>query len=80
MSQNNIAEAEAQRCELTGRALAGDEIIIARDHTPLVRLVPVKTPGGRRQPGSGKGVLLWTAPDFDDLPADFADYTRSTDS
>lgn len=75
MSQYNIAEAKAQLSELTRRALAGEEVIIARDHTPLVRLVPVKAPGGRRQPGSGKGVLLWMAPDFDELPEDFGDYT-----
>ena len=34
MSQYNIAEAKAQLSELTRRALAGEEVIIARDNTP----------------------------------------------
>lgn len=50
MSQYNIAEAKAQLSELTRRALAGEEVIIARDNTPLVRLIPVQAssaPGSR---------------------------------
>jgi len=34
MSQYNIAEAKVQLSELTRRALAGEEVIIARDNTP----------------------------------------------
>jgi len=75
MSQYNIAEATAQLSELTRRAMAGEEIIIARDNSPLVRLVPVRLPKRPRQPGSGKGQLLWVAPDFDAIPEGFEDYT-----
>lgn len=75
MSQYNIAEAEVQLSELTRRALAGEEVIIARDNTPLVRLIPVQALRRPRQPGSGKGQLLWMAPDFDAIPEGFADYT-----
>jgi prevent-host-death family protein len=66
MSQYNIAEAKAQLSELTRRAMAGEEIIIARDNHPLVKLVPVRLPKWTRQPGSGKGQLIWMAPDFDE--------------
>ncbi len=75
MSQYNIAEAKAQLSELTRRALAGEEIVIARDNTPLVKLVPVQPPKRPRQPGSGKGQLLWMAPDFEAIPEGFDDYT-----
>ena len=75
MSQYNIAEAKAQLSELTRRALAGEEVIIARDNTPLVRLIPVQAPRRPREPGSGKGQLLWMAPDFDAIPEGFEDYT-----
>lgn len=75
MSQYNIAEAKAQLSELTRRALAGEEVIIARDNKPLVRLIPVHTLKGTRKPGSGKGQLLWMAPDFDAIPEGFEDYT-----
>ncbi len=74
MSQYNIAEAKAQLSDLTRRAMAGEEIIIARDNSPLVRLVPVRLPKRPRQPGSGKGQLLWMAPDFDALPEGFEEY------
>lgn len=73
MSQYNIAEAKAQLSELARRALAGEEIVIARDNRPLVRLVPVRLPKQPRQPGSGRGQLLWMAPDFDDIPNGFED-------
>ncbi|HYN78580.1 MAG TPA: type II toxin-antitoxin system prevent-host-death family antitoxin [Lamprocystis sp. (in: g-proteobacteria)] len=75
MSQYNIAEAKAKLSDLTRRALAGEEIVIARDSTPLVKLVPVQPPKRPRQPGSGKGQLLWMAPDFDAIPDGFEDYT-----
>jgi prevent-host-death family protein len=68
MSQYNIAEAKAQLSELTRRALAGEEIVIARDNIPLVKLVPVQPPKRPRQAGCGKGQLLWMAPDFDAIP------------
>jgi hypothetical protein len=37
----------------------------------LVKLVPVKPLNGPRQPGSGKGKLLWMASDFDAIPEGF---------
>ena len=74
MSQYNIAEAKAQLSELTRRALSGEEIIIARDNHPMVRLVPVRLPRRARCPGSGKGQLLSMAPDFNDIPEGFEDY------
>ncbi|MFY9975107.1 MAG: type II toxin-antitoxin system prevent-host-death family antitoxin [Chromatiaceae bacterium] len=74
MSQYNIAEAKAQLSELTRRAIAGEEVVIARDNTPLVRLVPVQAASGPRHPGSGKGQLIWMAPDFDATPEGFEDY------
>ncbi|NJO56553.1 MAG: type II toxin-antitoxin system Phd/YefM family antitoxin [Rhodospirillales bacterium] len=74
MSQYNIAEAKAQLSDLTRRAMAGEEIIIARDNRPLVRLVPVQSPKRPREPGSGKGQLLWIAPDFDAIPEGFEEY------
>jgi prevent-host-death family protein len=75
MSQYNIAEAKAQFAELTRRAIAGEEVIIARDNTPLVKLVPLQAPKGARRPGSGKGQRIWMAPDFDATPEGFEDYT-----
>jgi prevent-host-death family protein len=70
----NIAEAKARLSELVEKAASGEEILIARDHKPVAKLVPVRA-GAPRAPGSAKG-QVWMAPDFDEIPADFRDYTR----
>ena len=71
----NIAEAKARLSELVDKAAQGDEILIARDHKPVARLVPVGRADGPRVPGSAKG-QVWIGPDFDDIPPDFSDYTK----
>ena len=73
-SRFNVAEAKAQFSSLVRRAIAGEEIVIARDNKPLVKLVPLAQPQQARRPGSAKGKIRM-APDFDQTPADFTDYT-----
>ncbi len=70
----NVAEAKARFSELVRKALAGEEVIIARDHKPLLKLVPLVRSPQRRRPGTAKG-KVWLAPDFDATPKDFDDYT-----
>lgn len=72
-SQYNIAEAKASLSELVQRALMGEEVIIAKDNKPLLKLVPLQRPERERQPGTAKGQVRM-APDFDATPADFAEY------
>jgi prevent-host-death family protein len=74
MKQYNIAEAKSHFSELVKRALLGEEVLIARDNKPLLRLAPVAGEKKRRLPGLAKGQILSMASDFDDLPADFKDY------
>lgn len=40
--QFNIAEAKARFSELVQKALLGEEVIIAKDHKPLLKLVPLE--------------------------------------
>jgi len=61
-SQINVAEAKAKLSELLDRALAGEDIVIARAGKPLARLVPVASPK-RRKPGAWRG---WAA----DIPTE----------
>lgn len=75
MSQFNLAQAKAQLSELVRRALAGEEVIIARDNKPLLRLVPLARHAAKRRPGSAKGLVTHIAPDFDATPDDFAEYS-----
>ena len=74
MKQFNVAEAKVHFSELVKQALMGEEIIIAKDNKPLIRLVPMNQVKKERLPGSAKGEILEIAPDFDELPVDFKDY------
>ena len=73
--QINITNARMQLTHLVERALAGEDVVIARANKPLVRLTPVDSAARtRRKPGSGKGELLHLAPDFDAPLDDFRGY------
>jgi prevent-host-death family protein len=69
----NVAEAKARFSALVRQALSGDDVVIAKDNKPLLRLVPLEARQGPRKPGSAKG-QIWMAPDFDATPPDFDDY------
>jgi len=73
MATVNIAQAKAHFSELVARALLGEEVIIARDNRPILRLVPLERPAGPRHPGSARGQILEIAQDFDALPEGFED-------
>ena len=62
--QFNMHEAKTHFSRLVERALAGEEIVIARDGVPLITLEPLRPSGQPRTPGlsRGKGRV---ADDFD---------------
>ncbi len=61
----NIHEAKTQLSRLIQRALSGEEVIIARDGQPVVKLTPLPSQGqARPAPGIDAGKVLM-APDFD---------------
>ena len=74
MSGFNIAEAKAHFSRLVQKAMLGEEVIISKDNKPVVKLVPLDQPKRPRKPGSGKGQILYVAPDFDATPDAFKDY------
>ncbi|HEX3954624.1 MAG TPA: type II toxin-antitoxin system prevent-host-death family antitoxin [Stellaceae bacterium] len=49
MTAINVAEAKAKLSELLDRALAGEEIVIARAGKPLVRLDPIANRAPRKK-------------------------------
>ena len=69
--QYNVGEAKARLPQLVRETLSGDEVIIAKDNKPLVKLVPLST--GGRKPGTAKG-QIWMSDDFDAPLEDFEDY------
>ncbi len=65
MSVFNVHEAKTNLSSLLERALAGEEVVIAKAGKPLVRLQPLAKPEPRR-PGLAKGRL--TKDFFEPLP------------
>ncbi len=72
VAQFNVAAAKARFSELVRRALAGEEVVIARDNKPLLKLVRLDRGTTECTPGSARGKVR-LAPDFDATPEDFRD-------
>jgi prevent-host-death family protein len=72
----NIYAAKSQLSRLVDAALRGEDVVIARDNEPAVRLVPVRAAGARpRRLGTAKGQVT-LAEDFGAPLADMAEYER----
>ncbi len=63
----NIHEAKTNLSRLLAKVEAGEDVVIARNGTPVARLVPVQRPG-KRQFGSMKGRIKLDDSFFDPLP------------
>jgi prevent-host-death family protein len=73
MKQVGMHEAKTRLSQLVERAEAGEEIVIARNGTPVVRLVPIaRTSSLAHVRGAWRGRVRM-AEDFDTLPDDIAD-------
>jgi prevent-host-death family protein len=71
----NMHQAKTTLSRLVERALAGEEVIIARNGTPLVRLVPVAQQPEKRVPGRSKG-KIWISPDFELTDEEIDEFER----
>ena len=63
MKTFTIHEAKTNLSKLIRKACQGEEVVIARAHEPVVRLVPIVDVKGRRQPGALRGKLR-AGPEF----------------
>ena len=73
MAQVGMHEAKTKLSQLVERAEAGEEIVIARNGTPAVRLVPVTRTSSM---AAIRGIMrgqIHIADDFDELPDDIAE-------
>lgn len=61
----NIYQAKTNLSQLVNLALAGEEVIIARAGTPMVKLVPYEKPQKKRVPGRMAG-KIWISDNFND--------------
>ncbi len=64
----NVHSAKTHLSRLIERAVAGEEIVIARNNEPAVRLVPIGAIQPRKQFGSMKGLVELGSGFFDSLP------------
>jgi prevent-host-death family protein len=73
MAQVGMHEAKTHLSQLVARAEAGEDIVIARNGTPVARLVPVAATNSF---ASLRGIWrgqVHMADDFDELPDDIAE-------
>ena len=68
MELTTIHRAKTTLSRLIERAERGEEIVIARGKKPVVRLVPLATPAGKREPGMFKGEFTVGSAFFEPLP------------
>jgi prevent-host-death family protein len=68
METITIHKAKTQLSRLIEKACKGEEIIIARGKTPVVKLVPVAQTRGDRKPGAWKGKVEIGPDFFEPLP------------
>ena len=73
MIQVNIHEAKTHLSRLIAKVIAGEEIIIAKGNTPVVKLVQFTTSKQTRKLGSAKGKIRMAA-DFNRPLDDFKEY------
>ena len=76
MTMISVSEAETKLRDLVREARSGKEIILTDENEPVARLVsiPAKTTRPRPRFGSGRGILVYMADDFNETPEEFKDY------
>jgi antitoxin (DNA-binding transcriptional repressor) of toxin-antitoxin stability system len=67
MATITIHKAKTQLSRLIAKACQGEEVIIARGKTPVVRLVAIPDRHAKRKPGAWKGLISYSSDAFDPL-------------
>jgi prevent-host-death family protein len=71
MKQVNVHEAKTQLSRLLQDVEEGEEVVIARNGTPVAKLIRHVEERKPREPGWAKG-RVWMAPDFDEFDDELA--------
>jgi prevent-host-death family protein len=73
-----IEQAGGKLPQLIKKVSCGEEVVITQGSEPVAKLVSISGTASESKPhpkfGSGKGLLVYMAPDFDAPLEDFADY------
>jgi prevent-host-death family protein len=73
MPSFEMHDAKTALPQLVERAQAGEEIVIARNGTPVARLVPIRQARSLASVRGGLKGQIEFAPDFGEVPDDLAD-------
>jgi antitoxin (DNA-binding transcriptional repressor) of toxin-antitoxin stability system len=76
MHQVTIHEAKTHLSRLIQEALSGEEVVVARGRTPLVKISALRGASVRRRFGSHPGFITRIAADFDEPLDDFREYSK----
>ncbi len=68
--QVNIHDAKTNLSKLVEKAMAGEEVVIAKAGEPMVTLTPIVKTKPKRKPGTAKG-KVWISDDFNDPLPEF---------
>ncbi len=68
-----VIEKETLLADLVKRVEAGEEVVIAREHGPVAKLVKIETTAGPRKPGRLKGKATIGPEFFEPLPPEELD-------
>lgn len=71
-----IHEAKTHLSRLIREVLAGEDVVIARGKTPLVRICSLEEPVEKREPGALRNLVEFVAEDFDAPLEDFREYEK----
>ncbi|AOG07767.1 type II toxin-antitoxin system Phd/YefM family antitoxin [Bosea sp. RAC05] len=83
MTVVNVHEAKTQLSRLIEQALRGEEVVIARNGVPAVKLVQIDQAAARkpwREPGQLAGLFVEVDPDWWKPDDDLADLFEGSDS
>lgn len=73
MFQVNIHQAKTNLSKLIKKVVNGEEVIIAKDNIPLVKLVSIASHKAKRKIGSAEGNVI-ISETFDEPLEDFEEY------
>ena len=76
MATVTIHQAKTHFSQLIQRALAGEEIIVAKGKEPVAKIVPIPEARKERRPGGAKGIVKHITKDFDDPLEEYLDAFR----
>ena len=74
MIQVTIHEAKTHLSRLIKQALSGEEVIIAKGKTPLVKISPLPDVKIKRKIGTQKNLIIMMDDDFNEPLKDFTEY------